>query len=87
MMNNAEKKLQYSWVTCLFLALFGFAFLAGFVTELYQIIYGERLSVMLTLFLGYFSYLFLYTAYKGKSPKWFNDRDIFGSNTKEHESK
>lgn len=79
-MNNIkEKNKEYTAFARFIFAVFGFGWLIGFVYELYQYIYGDRISVMIILTLGALSYLFLYTAYKGKAPAWFEDKSFFNS--------
>ncbi len=87
-MNDIQhKNKEHSILARSIFALLGFAWLIGFVTELYQFFYGEHLSILIILTLGILSYIFIHAAYKGKAPSWIEDKSIFGSIKEEHEPK
>ncbi|MEZ5470689.1 MAG: hypothetical protein R3E90_02840 [Marinicella sp.] len=82
MEHGKEKKQnkRYSVGMCLIFALFGYAGLIGFISELYQLLTGQTAMNMITIaMLGYVAYLFLYTAYKQEAPSWFDDVSILVS--------
>ncbi len=79
---------QYSVFDRIFFGLSGLIFFMAFKSQLYTILAeGNAYLLFVTPFVGCASYLFCYTAFKGKAPYWFKDKSMFGStNKKTHES-
>lgn len=69
--------VRYSRFTRILLGIFGFLAFLGFISEVYFLFYSDKPRYILTPLLGYISFIFLFTAYKGTSPSWMDDRDVF----------